>query len=263
MPAVRPFPEKHRETIGSLKKRLSEFLDEPSEKSLHDLRTAIRRADASVSALPRTFRERRKTRRLSVKLEDLMRRSAKVRDLDTVRARLSAYPTSTAHSRLLRRIEKDRRRRLRLTRDSAASIRKLSSLCPDAKEFADKEGLSKRLEKVVKKLNARVNRMLPVVLANPDDTKALHSLRKDCKRMRYTLELTPVQGENPRLLKTLISWQDLLGSVRDGDVVIGYLEGLERSSTIDEILRAERSRRKHDYDAFVAACTGLSPPIHE
>jgi len=251
--AVQPFAERHRAAIDSLGKRLKAFLVDPDEDNLHDMRTAIRRADASMSALPKRFRGRRKTKTLSGRLEDLMRQSAKVRDLDTVRARLSAYPPSGAHDLLLPRIEKSRRRQLRSTVSLASSIRKLSSLCPDESDLDEKK-VRKRVDKVAKKLKSRVDRTLPVVLAEPDKTVVLHSLRKDCKRLRYTLELVPEHGEESKLVKTMRSWQDLLGEVRDGDVAIGYLEGVGRSAAVDEILKAERNRRRRDYEKFVRAC---------
>lgn len=253
--AVRSFPERHRAIIKSLGKTLEAFLDDPNEDNLHDVRIAVRRTDASMSALPKRFRERRKTKRLLSKLEDLLRRSAKVRDLDAVRARLSGYPPNRVLDRLLRSVEKSRGRQLRLTTALAASIHNLSSLCPDTKDVRDRKEIRKRLNKVVKKLRLKVNRTLPIVLAEPDKTEALHSLRKDCKRLRYTLELVPVHGEDSELIETLISWQDLLGAVRDGDVTIDYLEGLERSVVaVDKILRAENGRRKHDYEKFAGTC---------
>jgi CHAD domain-containing protein len=248
--AVQSFPERHRATIKSLGKRLEAFLDDPNEENLHDLRISIRRADASVSALRKGFRERRKTKRLLNELESLMRRSAKVRDLDTVRARLLGYPANSVPNRLLRRIEKSRARLLRSTTALAASTHKLSSLRPDAKDVRDEKEVRKRLNNVVKKLRTRVNLMLPLVLTEPEKTKELHSLRKDCKRLRYTLELMPVDQENSELIKALTSWQDLLGEIRDGDVTISYLEGLERSVAVDEILRSESTRRRHDYQKF-------------
>ncbi len=250
MSAVQSFPEKHRATIDSLGKRLRAFLDDPNEENLHDARTAIRRADASMNALPKRFRERRKTRNLSRRLESLMRRSAKVRDLDTVRARVSGYPPKGVRDRLLRRVEKERRRKLKPTTALAKSVRKLSPLYPGPKDAPDEKEMRRRVAKVARKLRSRVSRALPVVLAEPENTVALHTLRKDCKRLRYTLELMPVRGEDARLVKTMRLWQDLLGEVRDGDVTIDYLEGLGGSAEVGEILRAERDRRGRDYEKF-------------
>jgi len=243
--------------MDSLGKRLGAFLDDPSEERLHDVRTAIRRANASVSALPKRFRERRKTKKLSSKLENLMRRSAKVRDLDTVRARVSGYPSKGARDELLRRVEKDRRRRLKSTMASAKSVRRLLPLYPEPKDVPDEKEMLKRVGKVEKKLRSRVNRTLPVVLAEPDDTVALHALRKDCKRLRYTIELVLARGEDSKLAKTMRLWQDLLGAVRDGDVAIGYLEGQEGSAEVGEILRTERARRRQDYEKFTKAASRL------
>jgi len=253
--------ERHRDRVKSLHKRLEAFLEEPSAENLHDLRTAVRRVDASVNSLPRRLRERRKTNRLLGKLERLMKRSAKVRDLDTVQSRLTVYGTGRALGRLRRRVEKSRRKQVRSTVKAAASIRKLSILYTDAQDARETQRSEERIEKVVKRLSSRLNRRLPVVLSDPDDKEALHALRKDCKRLRYILELTPQEGEGSGLVMTLTSWQDLLGAVRDGDVTVEYLEGLERSAPVDKVLRAERARRRQDYEGFAAACAALSTSI--
>jgi CHAD domain-containing protein len=250
--AVQSFHEKQRATIDSLGKRLRAFLDEPNEENLHDARTAIRRANASIGVMPKRFRERGRTRKLSRTLERLMRRSAKVRDLDTVRARVSGYPAKGARDQLLRRVEKERRRKLKPTTALAESIRKLSPLYPDPKDVPDEKEMRKRVGRVARKLRSRVDRTLPVVRAEPDNTVVLHSLRKDCKRLRYALELVPAHGDDAELVKTMRLWQDLLGAVRDGDVTIGYLEGLGGSEEVGGILRAERDRRRRDYEKFAA-----------
>ena len=258
MSAVHSFPERHRAIVDSLGKRLEAFLDDPDADNLHDLRTEIRRACATLDALPKKLRGRRKTRRLWDMLRDLMRRSAKPRDLDTLMARLAGYPSNHELDRLLKQVERGRRRKLKSTVSLAASIRKLSALRPNAKETREEKEIGRRLDKVARKLRSRMSQKLPIVLAEPGNVAMLHSLRKDCKRLRYMLELMPTHRENARLAETMKSWQSLLGEVRDGDVTIEYLEGLERSPAVDEMLKAERSRRRRDYERFARACRETS-----
>ena len=259
LPTVEPFPERHRTAMRSLKKKLDAFLEDPNEEeNLHDVRTAIRRAEASMHTMSKRFRERQKAKRILSKFEDLMRRSVKVRDLDAVRARLSYYPLNSVLDRVLRDMERSRRRQLKSSIAVAASIPKLSHLCPDANDVQDEEKARKRLDKVVKKLMSSVDRELQVVLSEPDGTEALHALRKDSRRLRYSLEGMPLHGEDSTLVKTLTLWQDLLGAVRDGDVTIYYLEGLERSAIVDRILNTESARRRHDYEKFARTCSGAA-----
>jgi CHAD domain-containing protein len=258
--ALHPPLERHRERVESLRKRLDAFLEEPSAENVHDLRTAVRRVDASVTSLPKEFRERRKTKRLLERLERLMRRSAKVRDLDTVLARLSDYQTGRSLDPVRRRAEKSRRRRAKSALKAAASIRRLPLLCPDAQDAGETQRAEMRIEKAVKRLSSRVNTRLPAVLSNPDDKEELHALRKDCKRLRYVLELTPQGGKYSGLIRTLTSWQDLLGAVRDGDVTVEYLDASERSAALERVLRAERARRRRDYQKFAAACAPPKEP---
>ncbi len=250
MSAVKPLPERHAELMKALGKRLEEFLDDPFEEGLHDLRTAIRRAEASTRALPKSFRKRGKTRRLRKKLEKFMKKSAKVRDLDTVKTRLSDHPRDRALEKLKQQAEDMRKKPLKSTIAVAESIRGLSVLSPDEDEL-DEGATRKRLERIVKKLGLEMNRTLPTVTAHPEDKAALHGLRKDCKRLRYTLELSLARPSESKVVKTLVSWQDLLGAVRDADVTIEFLQRIERSAEVEEILTWERSKRREAYEKFV------------
>ena len=238
--------------MKSLQKRLEAFLDDSSAENLHDLRTAIRRADASTAAMPKSFRKSPRTKKLLGRLKKLMKGSAEVRDCDTVKTRLSEYPRDSVMDRLMRHVNKTRKRRLKSTEALAAKVRKVSSLSP-AKGSLDQEKTRRRLDKIVKRLRSKINWALPIVLSQPDNREALHSLRKDCKSLRYTLELSLAETDKSSAVGTLVSWQDILGAVRDGDVTIAYLESIERSAGVERILVRERGRRAQDYERFAGA----------
>jgi CHAD domain-containing protein len=255
--AAKSFPERHPGQVKSLEKKLGAFLDDPNEKNLHDLRTAVRRADASMAALPKSFRKSPKTKKLLGRLKKLMKSSAKVRDCDTVKTRLSSYPRDSVLDRLVKRVEKKRKRLLKSTEALAAKVREVSPLS-SARDSLEEGKTERRLDKTVKRLEFKINRALPIVLSQPDNKEALHDLRKDCKRLRYTLEFSLAEPEESREVRTLLSWQDLLGAVRDGDVTIDYLEGLEKSIDVEKILAGERRGRSHDYERFTEACEKVS-----
>jgi len=62
--------------------------------------------------------------------------------------------------------------------------------------------------------------------------EAMHELRKDCKRLRYTAEFfTPLFPERPgrRFVKRLAALQDELGSLNDGAVAAGLMAHLGRA----------------------------------
>jgi CHAD domain-containing protein len=96
------------------------------------------------------------------------------------------------------------------------------------------------------------------VLSQLDDKEALYCLGKDCKVLRYTLEASLAKAEESSVLRTLVSWQDILGAVRDGDVTTAHLERIERPTDFERILARERGRRIQDYERFVRACKKVS-----
>jgi len=181
-----------------------------------------------------------------------MKLSAKVRDLDTLRDRLSVYPRDGVLDLLLHRAQGKRRSKLKPLKVLAGSIHGMSSLTPEGDDPVGEKRARGRLEDNVEKLNSKLNRARQTALADAGDKEALHDLRKDCKRLRYTLELLPVKGKETRL-KTLRLWQDLLGAIRGGDVTIGYLQAMGRLPEVDGILGKERIRRARDYEMFVRA----------
>jgi hypothetical protein len=55
----------------------------------------------------------------------------------------------------------------------------------------------------------------------------------------------------PKPLVTLRLWQDLLGTIRDNDVMIEYLRGLRRSAEIQVAVNTEVENRNESYRKFV------------
>jgi CHAD domain-containing protein len=65
----------------------------------------------------------------------------------------------------------------------------------------------------------------PVVITNLSKLEELHGLRKDCKKLRYMLELLPEENKDSlQMKKTLQRIQDILGSIHDFDFTIAHLE---------------------------------------
>jgi len=93
------------------------------------------------------------------------------------------------------------------------------------------------------------------VLANADKIKDLHEMRKDCKRLRYLLEILPDQNkEISKTITELEEMQDMLGSIHDDDIVIAYLRRVKRPKAIHHILDEEIAERNKKYEEFVQFC---------
>ena len=52
-------------------------------------------------------------------------------------------------------------------------------------------GIDRMIGKAMNELDAKISSEIAKVVADERETKVLHSLRKHCKRLRYTIELLP------------------------------------------------------------------------
>jgi len=91
---------------------------------------------------------------------------------------------------------------------------------------------------------------LPIVREDASKVEELHIARRDCKQLRYVLEMSEF-SRPPKPLVALRTWQDLLGAIRDDDVMIEYLKGLRKTAEIQEALNSERANRSKSYQKFV------------
>ncbi|MGZ5500331.1 MAG: CHAD domain-containing protein, partial [Nitrososphaeraceae archaeon] len=86
----------------------------------------------------------------------------------------------------------------------------------------------------------------------------LHELRKDCKKLKYILELLAKDNNKNNtaigLIKTLQNIQDILGSIRDYDITIDYLKKLELTKEIQELVNNEIEQRRLKYEEFLRFC---------
>jgi CHAD domain-containing protein len=92
---------------------------------------------------------------------------------------------------------------------------------------------------------------LRVAVGDESKVDELHSLRKHLKRLRYTLELFPSVERQSRLVADLRRWQDVLGEIRDGDVVLDYLSRARPTRAVREVIASERTLRHSRYVYFV------------
>jgi CHAD domain-containing protein len=110
--------------------------------------------------------------------------------------------------------------------------------------------LQRRYNKVVRKLSSKITSELPLVREDPSKVEELHVVRRDCKQLRYVLEMSEF-SRPPKPLVALRSWQDLLGTIRDHDVMIEYLRGVGRSAEIQVALNTEIENRNKNYLKFI------------
>jgi CHAD domain-containing protein len=180
------------------------------------------------------------------------------------------------YNKLSNLLKKRRETKLARARKVALSLRDVRRPQIDESDLPPNK-LEARFNKVVASLVEDIELSLPVVLTNPDKIKELHELRKDCKKLRYLLELIPHQDSNSSnnkdvndkdihsMITTLEDIQDILGSIHDNDTAISFLKQVSRRKKwkVSHILYNEISERAKKYEDLVQFCKrNLSDNTH-
>jgi CHAD domain-containing protein len=184
-----------------------------------------------------------------IRVKKLMKVNATVRDWDIVLSKLSTHKKSATYDRLTENLRKVRKSNLEEARELALSVQKSAGLRVNSIDLSD-SSLQKRYDKIVGKLATKISNELPLVREDASKIRELHVIRRDCKQLRYILEM-PEFSTPPKPLVELRSWQDLLGTIRDHDVMIEYLTRLRESPEIRLALNIEVEGRKRSYLKFV------------
>jgi CHAD domain-containing protein len=266
--------------VQRVDKRLNDYLKDPNENNIHDIRTAIRRLDASFGSLPKRERDKNKIRDYMITAKRLFQINSQIRDYDIINTKLKKYSADTVYTQLTDSLERRRKTKLANAIKIATSLRLLPVPYITEADIVEKK-LQRRYNKVVRRLSERIELNLPVVLTNMNKIVELHEMRKDCKKLRYMLELMPdhdnkethkmitelkdiqdmlcsihIQNnkETHKMIAELEDIQDMLGSIHDNDTMIAYLKRLRHSKEITHILDNEITERNIKFEEFVQFC---------
>lgn len=245
---TRSFAKHYQKLARVVHRRLTAVINDVNEENVHRLRTGIRRLNACLELLPRSMRDQKRTRKLDSRYSKLLKLSAKVRDTDIMFLKLSNFKANTSIKPLLAALRSSRNSQLEAVREMAEAGRRLDILRVRAGDLSDPK-LRKRFDKIVYQLSSKIAEALPIVLNDPAKIEKLHVMRIDCKRLRYTLELDRTK-KTLRLLSILESWQELLGSIHDNDIMIDYLRRSEKLPQIQRVLEGETKARIESYKKF-------------
>jgi CHAD domain-containing protein len=229
--------------------RLQSYLEKQSEDNVHDLRTAIRRVETRAELLPKRLRKEELGDYLSLS-KKLMKSTSSIRDLDIIKEKLAKVHLSV-YDTLIKEIGDERKEHIPKSKKLS---RKLERLEPKVNSDNIKERkLHKRFQKLVDELDKEITSLLPVVLKGPERIKELHSLRMNCKKLRYILEIS---HSDPKRVKALISWQDSLGKVHDCDIALQYLSEIKSTPAVTRIISEIKKTRSVQYSEFVSLFKG-------
>jgi CHAD domain-containing protein len=245
------FAKEYDKFVKALTRRVKAYLRDPNAENVHRLRTATRRLQAAFALLPKTTRKQNKEEKTMAHIKKLMKVNASVRDQDIILSKLSMYKQNSTYERLIDDLRKSRKSHLEQAKELALSAQKNPGPRVKPRDLSEPT-LQKRYGKIVRKLGSKITSELPLVREDPSKVEELHVVRRDCKQLRYVLEMGEF-SRPPKPLVALRSWQDLLGTIRDQDVMIGYLRGLNKSPEIQSALNTETESRNNSYRKFVEA----------
>ena len=254
----KPFITKLQENLQRVDKRVNDYIADSNEGNIHNIRTSIRRADASFRSLPKKIRKRNKVSNYVKLCKQLFKINSKIRDYDIIYEKLRNYSSQPIYTELTELLKKRRDAELRKARDKALSLRKIKPPKIDDKNIS-KGKLNRRFNKIISRFSDKIELNFPVVLTNADRTRQLHEMRKDCKKLRYLLELLSYQNNNKEAERTITELekiQEMLGSIHDDDTMITYLRRSRHSKEILHILDDVITERSRRYDEFIEFCKG-------
>ncbi len=245
---VKSFAKDLRQRIGNVTNTLQDYLKDTDQETIHELRVAIRRFIISSQLLPKKIRTKPRVHRFCIVSTELFRINTEIRDSDIIADSLSGYDAQTTEQ-LVQKLKGERDSKLLEARALALTLAESKPPMVKARDLSRKK-LQKRFDKTTEKISTRIVERLPIVVSDPKRIEELHSLRKDCKKLRYLLELAPKDEEVLRQIAILHEWQDTLGSIRDDDITINFLRRNMHSHPVADLLYDITSARNKKYEAF-------------
>lgn len=261
--------DKSERNIQRVSNKLDDYIKEPNEENIHDIRKAVRRLEASYRSLPlKKVRKKRVIREYVKYSKQLFRINSQIRDFDIIGEKLSS-DAKPAQQDVIKSIEgslfKQRKTKLNEAISFALELRKLRVPKLTKKIKISNKRSKKRFSKVIGRFATRIEQNLPIVANDNEKITELHELRKDCKKLRYLLELLPDNNHQDQrsekddyvseLMEKLENVQDILGIIHDHDTTIAYLKRHKgtriRSTQIHSVLKRISLERQNKYKEFV------------
>src|SRR5947209_6774674 len=111
--------------VQRVDKRLNDYLKDPNENNIHDIRTAIRRVDASFYSLPKLERNKNNIRDYIIIAKHLFKINSQIRDYDIINTKLEKYSADAVYTQLAESLKRKRKTKLANAIKIATSLRLL------------------------------------------------------------------------------------------------------------------------------------------
>src|SRR5919108_78563 len=172
------FVKKFQQNKQRVENKVDDYIVNPTKRNIHDIRTSIRRLDASFNLLPKKIRNSYSIRNYHAQYRQLFKINSAIRDYDIIYGRLMRYSSEHIHNNIgyFQRLKNMRDKKYIDARKIASSLS--DNLLPQITEndIPDKK-LQRRYNKVVNKLIDRIEQLLPIVVTNSKKEGELHELR--------------------------------------------------------------------------------------
>ena len=240
----------------NFKNILTLYLKNPSDKNIHDLRKSSRRLNSAYYSLPKKFRNNKPIKNYINHSKDLFKSNSQVRDCDIFLEKINSHNSSNNKNNNLKdqieQIEQNKKIQLETAKKIAQNLDLYDSPQIGTESISDRK-VQKRFNKVSKRFNDKIQKELDIVIQDKNKIKKLHELRKDCKKIRYLLELISDQDKNiEKTVKQLDDIQDILGEIHDCDATITFLQQQKKQSpAVKNFINNESTVRNNKYDQFV------------
>jgi CHAD domain-containing protein len=259
---LKEFIASSKRNVSRVSKRLDNYLRDSNEKNIHDMRTSVRRMESSYRTLPRKMRKKNRIKRYVSRCKDLFRLNSEIRDYDIITQKIQQYEQgqNDGVENYKKRLASRREAKLQQARALALEVREMGVPNLTRSNLSNKK-LTKRYNKIVSKFANKIMMNLPIVVTDANKLKELHEMRKDCKKLRYLLELLPIDSSSNKgnvslLLQQLEKMQDILGEIHDCDAVIYYLKRQAKSNQLhgitDKIIE-ERNKKYQEFRTYYKA----------
>ena len=272
------FFDNYVHNIHKVDNRLDEYIKDPTEKNIHDIRTSIRRLEASYIVSPKLIRKR-KIIEYVFKSKNLFKINSQIRDFDIILEKLTKEGQLTTQRLELfeKSIKKSRNRKLKDAFFIACDLRDID--IPNIDKYKNQydpfllqKKLTKKYTKVVTKFAYKIKENIPIIISSSEKIEELHQVRKDTKKLRYLLELILNNrhkidgniGKNNEIdknnygndqniwnqIEKLKKIQDMLGNIHDYDITIAYLKQHDKQKNFVTVMNIDM-QRKNKYEQFI------------
>lgn len=208
------FQEKQHDS----KKRLEDYLNEQGEKQIHDLRTSIRRLEATYLIFPNSFKRKKMDNFIST-YKSLFRKNSKLRDFDVIITKFLNNGL-TEESDPIKYLIRQKEKKIKETLKEAKNASKLK--IPQIKN-GNSEKIIPKYERIIFSLMQKIQDYIPVVASDESKIDELHFMRKTAKKLRYILEIESSDSYR-HLITSMKLLQKILGNIHDCDITINFLK---------------------------------------